>query len=160
MRFQELVNLTSSFEMSFQFLKLKGVLPQELPLCELCRREMSIVKSNCHLTDKYVYRCPTHKSKKKSIRNGSFLANSHILFKEFSQIAYFWAYKIPVINIIEMTGKSNKTIIQWYSYFKDACSYYFEENDHLIGGVGHIVEIDESIFAKRKYNRDRLVQEK
>ena len=33
-----------------------------------------------------------------------------------------------------------------------------EKNDQFFGGSGHIVEIDEALFSKRKYNVGRLVR--
>lgn len=40
---------------------------------------------------------------------------------------------------------------------RDGCAEYFLKHPQVIGGVGHIVEIDESAWTKRKYNRGRQV---
>ena len=40
---------------------------------------------------------------------------------------------------------------------RDICGEYFLKHPAVIGGVGHIVEIDESAWKRRKYNRGRQV---
>ena len=40
---------------------------------------------------------------------------------------------------------------------RDICGEYFLRHPTVIGGVGHIVEIDESAWTKRKYNQGRAV---
>ena len=52
---------------------------------------------------------------------------------------------------------SNKTSIDWYNFVRDICAQYFIDHPSVIGGPGIEVEIDESKFGKRKYNRGRQV---
>ena len=52
---------------------------------------------------------------------------------------------------------SNKTSIDWYNFVRDICTQYFIDHPSVIGGPGIEVEIDESMFGKRKYNRGRQV---
>jgi len=41
-------------------------------------------------------------------------------------------------------------VIDWYSFLRDICSRELIANPVQIGGVGHIVAIDESVIARRK----------
>ena len=48
--------------------------------------------------------------------------------------------------------------MDWYSFIRDICAQYFIDHPAIIGGPGVEVEIDESKFGKRKYNRGRQVE--
>ena len=52
------------------------------------------------------------------------------------------------------TGHSTNTIVDWYNFHRDVCAQYFIDHPLQIGGAGK-VEIDESKFGQRKYNRER-----
>ena len=45
------------------------------------------------------------------------------------------------------------TGVDWYNFLRDVCAQYFVDQPAIIGGLGVEVEIDESKFGKRKYNR-------
>lgn len=60
----------------------------------------------------------------------------------------------------ELNIGSNTTLVDWNQFFRDVCFQYFVLNPVQIGGPGVIVEIDESLFARRKYNRGRWVVQK
>ena len=53
------------------------------------------------------------------------------------------------------TGHGEHTIVDWYNFHRDVCAQYFLDHPTIIGGPGTIVEIDESKFGRRKYNRGR-----
>ena len=70
---------------------------------------------------------------------------------EFVQIAYD-------LNINRIT------VSQYCDLFREAIVYYIEMNSTRIGGYDNegnpnVVEIDESLFFRRKYNRDRIQNE-
>ena len=52
---------------------------------------------------------------------------------------------------------SCSTIVHWCSFAREVCATILEVESQPIGGVGKIVEIDESKFGKRKYHRGRRV---
>ena len=55
-------------------------------------------------------------------------------------------------------GMSQHTFVDWKMFLRDVCAEYFINHPVRIGGVGRTVEIDESVFARRKYNRGRMVR--
>ena len=52
---------------------------------------------------------------------------------------------------------SCSTIVDWCSFAREVSATILEVESQPIGGVGKIVEIDESKFGKRKYHRGRRV---
>lgn len=55
---------------------------------------------------------------------------------------------------------STESLLQWYSFLRHVCLNYFENKDYQLGGIEHVVEIDESVFSQRKYNREKMIKEK
>eukprot|EP00731_Ephydatia_muelleri_P000791 Em0001g791a len=51
-----------------------------------------------------------------------------------------------------------QTAVDWYNFIRDICAQYFIDHPSILGGPGVEVEIDESKFGKRKYNRGRQVE--
>ena len=52
---------------------------------------------------------------------------------------------------------ASEAIVNWRNYVRDIFAEYFIRHPLRIGGPGHTVEIDESLFARRKANVGRLV---
>ena len=53
-------------------------------------------------------------------------------------------------------GLAEKTVVDWFNFLREECTaklLRMPMQDKLIGGVGQIVEVDESVMVKRKYNR-------
>jgi hypothetical protein len=44
---------------------------------------------------------------------------------------------------------SEHTVVGWNNFLRDVCAQYFIDHPMVIGGPGHIVEIDESKFGHR-----------
>ena len=72
---------------------------------------------------------------------------------------YFWSQSLDSHKLLRRhcNFASESTVVDWKNFVRDICSEYFLQHPIAIGGVGHIVEIDESAWAKRKYNRGRIV---
>ena len=52
---------------------------------------------------------------------------------------------------------STRTAVDWFNFIRDVCAQFFLDYTVKIGGPGIEVEIDESKFGRRKYNRGRYV---
>ena len=59
----------------------------------------------------------------------------------------------------ELEIRSGHTVVDWKHFCRYVCVSYFLNHPEHIGGEGQVVEIDESLFARRKYNRGRLIPE-
>jgi hypothetical protein len=92
------------------------------------------------------------------------------LAQECILLTYCWAHDFTYkqirnechsINDTENERLSQETLSDWNNYLREVSvtaldTLYFHHGK--IGGPGHIVEIDESKFGKRKFNRGKRVE--
>lgn len=53
---------------------------------------------------------------------------------------------------------SKETTIDWSAYMREVCVYHqMLKPEKMIGGEGMVVEVDESVFTKRKSNAGRVL---
>ena len=55
-------------------------------------------------------------------------------------------------------GWSSATFVEWSQILRSVCSCELLRTHDKIGGPGDIIEIDETVVSRRKYNRGRLVK--
>jgi hypothetical protein len=72
---------------------------------------------------------------------------------------YGWAYERTSVKWCEHElGIDHSTVVDWNNYMREACSASIVNmGSGKIGGEGLIVEIDESMFTKRKNNVGRVL---
>ena len=73
-------------------------------------------------------------------------------------MAYLWAQAFSLNEIIHELKITNKTAIEWCTFFRECCISRIIDNSTPIGGNGIEVEIDEGKFGKRKYYRGHQVE--
>ena len=114
--------------------------------------------ASSRMNDDYVWRCSKCRCTR-TTRHGTFFAKSKLTIREILDLMYFWSQKLDSHdNLRRHCGMAGEgTIVDWKNFVRDICCDYFLKHPLQIGGVGHIVEIDEFAWTKRKYNRGRLV---
>ena len=138
--------------------------------CDYCRRHLNL----CHdrregHTTPVVYRCTNRGCRKRSqyvsIRKGSVFESSNLSLQQILLIINLFTSHITSYEQIRLqsqlteTKLSDETIADWLSHCREIClETIARQTPTVIGGQGMTVEIDESKFGKRKYNKGRLVE--
>jgi transposase-like protein len=76
-----------------------------------------------------------------------------ISLKQFVYLVYFWTNKATNAEISQYLGISAHTIVDYLSFLRDICSWHLTTCDYMLGGEGKVVQIDESVVYRAKYNR-------
>ncbi|KAG9467405.1 hypothetical protein GDO78_015019 [Eleutherodactylus coqui] len=125
--------------------------------CEKCHQALRwLARRQC--SDGYSWKCINKNcaSSWVSLRKGSFFEKSHISLKKWLHVSYLWCAETSEKQAAQLTGISERTIVDVYNYFCEVCSVYFRTSPVLLGGPGHYVHVDESYFSpKIKCHRGR-----
>jgi hypothetical protein len=93
-----------------------------------------------------------------SVRIGSFFSNAHLSMHQTLKLIYYWSsHPSSVLSTVhaETNILSRTTIIDYYNFFRDICQQWalrIQFNERL-GGMGRVVEVDESKLFHAKYKR-------
>ncbi|KII64006.1 hypothetical protein RF11_08817 [Thelohanellus kitauei] len=161
MKLLEIIEICSSQEGLIHYLRSKNLLSNG-ERCPKCRQSMVLINNDDSKSkDGQVWRCFKSKcDKARSVRHRSFFKRSKLSLGKLLMILHLWAKQYPLILIQEDFDFSKQTIIDWARFCRDLCVEYFINNMHTkIGGSSKIVEIDESLLVRRKYNTGRLLKQ-
>ena len=79
------------------------------------------------------------------------------------QLTYFWVRNYPNQLASIESGISEHSIVDWFQFCRNVCVDLLDSElglgrgSDIVGGPGVTVEIDESKFGKRKYNRGKHI---
>lgn len=144
-----IIDIVKDHSSSILFLQSKGILRFGFQ-CQECLIDMSLIKDNSAI-DRHCFRCKECR-KKKSIRHGSFLSKSKLELRHFIMLIYFWSTKTHAGAMQTHLSLSNVSIVVWTKFIREVCSSKLMNLNPKIGGPGKIIQIDESVIYKAKYN--------
>jgi len=91
-----------------------------------------------------------------SIRRDTWLEGSKLSFRQIVLFLYCWSKELSSIKFCEDELDIAKcTAIDWSNYLREVCADTVIRNPFVIGGPNCTVEIDESLFTRRKNHRGR-----
>ena len=136
-----------------EFLHGRNLLLNDLFCCGVqCSKVTDI-----SISDKQIFQCNVCK-KRQSIRTGSFWSKSKLPLITLVSILYFFAQDLTISQTHKLMKNhvSEKSIIEWYNYFRDLTTTYFENNPVRFDN-NSTVHCDETfIGCKRKYGKGRV----
>ncbi|XP_023243935.1 uncharacterized protein LOC111641917 [Centruroides sculpturatus] len=142
-----LYDLPRTEEESVLFFQEKGILPS----ARICKNghEMKLNIS------KGVWRCTISSCDVMiSIRSNNWFSGSRIPFLTAVRFIYHWTEEVTSIKWCRKhLNICDKTTIDWNSFLREVCFLHLlKQPNRRIGGPGKIVEIDETLFTRRKSN--------
>ena len=151
----DLGKITGDNDCTLKFLRSKQLLRNGV-LCSNCNLWMNQISDNSK-ADGYFWRCNFCKSTK-GVRQGSFFESQKLRLPVLLTILYLFANGISgsqASSMLESECHSN-SVYDWYNLYRDLMSRSLLEIPVQLGGIGKIVEIDESKWGrKRKYHVGR-----
>ncbi|KAG0426477.1 hypothetical protein DMUE_5965 [Dictyocoela muelleri] len=143
-----------SEKMSFSILIRLGVL-SKTKRCPLCEKEMKIFGEE----NGYFY-CTRPCNTKISRRNGSILENMKIKYTQFIIFVHYYYHKTIITKNIMRDVNISRGMIMKLKYLIENKIKMYNRNSLLkMGGIGKIVEVDESLIASSKYGKGRFPEQ-
>ena len=143
---------------TLNFLIENGILPN--PKHMTCRKCKSLGFTRKNGSSGFMMRCSKHCTTESLLR-GTFFGGNRLPLNEQFLLMYLYFTGVSQKGIQDLTGISNKTISDYAHFCRElvieGMLFYGMSAMPAIGGPGMIVQIDESLFNKRKYERGRLV---
>lgn len=133
------------------FLQGRGIIHQQ----RTCRNGHAMVLS--FASDRW--RCNIRGCRQDiGIRKDTWLANSKLEFQKLVLFIYCWSKQLTSISFCdEELGISHATTVDWNNFLREVCAWRLLQTNHVIGGEGLHVEIDETLISRRKNNAGRML---
>ena len=97
---------------------------------------------------------------------GTFFEGSHLPLMDIFRLSFYFCRQTHTRELIQFdmeredgTMPSTHTLADFMEFFREVCFLHYERHPVVIGGPGMVVEIDETVISRRKYNRGRLIRE-
>ena len=136
-----------------------GLLKNETT-CPRCTLPLLLRKKKSN-REGYVWQCTKACGLSHSISLGSIFEGSHLSISVILRLIYMWSDEYSQEKMKKELKLNKNTCVSWCLKIREVIEDSIEAEDVVLGGFSESgepleVEIDESLFFKRKYNRGRL----
>ena len=149
----ELSYLFISETISFNHCYKWGLLGDDTE-CDLCGNTYKLIYDSTLETGARLL-CPFCNIKK-SIYHNTIFSFGKLQTSTVLKLLYFWSQQESIDRTSFETAVSKPTVINYFQAFRDSCLEYVDHQPK-IGGVGFIVQIDETQYVKRKNEVGRIL---
>ncbi|KAJ4450842.1 hypothetical protein ANN_02273 [Periplaneta americana] len=159
MTWLELIRELKDRESTFKFCQQHNLLPSHTKKdCVHCgaKGRVSINKCSRNKNIPYSLRCSVCE-RRTSITINTWFENANITMEQSLQLIYCWLLGMSLEYTAAETKTAIRTTLDYFSSCREVCYATITNNSEPIGGTGHVVEIDESRIATRKYKHVRLL---
>uniref|UniRef100_A0A1I7TJA9 DDE_Tnp_IS1595 domain-containing protein n=1 Tax=Caenorhabditis tropicalis TaxID=1561998 RepID=A0A1I7TJA9_9PELO len=150
-----------------EFLAKYGLI-ENSRVCEYCPTPMSLIKETDLKAENYIWRCAGCKKDKSStkvtVKSGSFFEGLHLSVQQVLYAAADWLENpSKKISDVSRDLKIDKnTIVKLHEWFRQMTKQWFyreasRDPNMKLGGPNKVVEIDETLMFRAKYNRGRML---
>uniref|UniRef100_A0A5S6Q3F2 DDE_Tnp_IS1595 domain-containing protein n=1 Tax=Trichuris muris TaxID=70415 RepID=A0A5S6Q3F2_TRIMR len=103
------------------------------------------------------WRCSRKVCRKEvTVRKGTWLEDTQLELRKVVMFLFFWSQERTSVKFCQRSlGMSKSASIEWNSSIRQIISRSFPRRQIVLGGPGRTVDVDESVFSKRKFNRGR-----
>lgn len=152
MNFLELSSLCHDKETSVNFLQQRGILHSS----RVCANNHVMTLSLTDRRDRW--RCYQRSCLQDiPLRTGTWLQGSRLTYRQIILFIYCWSKELTSISFCECElGVAKDAVIDWNNYLREVCANTLICNPVIVGGPNTTVEIDESLFTRRKYAVGRV----
>ena len=111
MELLELIGILNTLENTIEWCRQNRLIRREPPPCPEpdCPRQMTEVRRAG--IDAFVWRCPLHKNRRQSLRDGSFFSRSKISLQKWVLLLFLWSHRIFQQTTEALAGLSHPTVV-------------------------------------------------
>uniref|UniRef100_A0A5S6Q070 ISXO2-like transposase domain-containing protein n=1 Tax=Trichuris muris TaxID=70415 RepID=A0A5S6Q070_TRIMR len=151
--FREICLRFKDEDTAIAFFQGKGVLHQQRNC--VCGHPMRIAGKKSGQARRW--RCyKAHCNKEVSLRTGTWFEGHRSDFRTAALFMYAWSREYTTTEFCSKElGMSSHCAVDWKKSMREVAAEALLQNPLVIGGPGLTVEVDETVFSKRKYQRGR-----
>ena len=154
MNFLQVSNLVHDKDSAVLFLQQRGVLHNPR-ICVNCNAPM-----NLYLRARGDrWRCNIRGCRSEvGLRKDTWLENSNLPYQKVVLFLYAWSRELSSIDYCKRElDIGHTTVVDWSNFIREVCAADLLANPVVLGGPGITVEVDESLFSKRKNHQGRVL---
>ncbi len=66
-------------------------------------------------------------------------------------LTFLWSHDATPKMAATLTGVTSRAVTDWFNFCRDVCKLKNRRDPQVVGGVGHIVQIDETVVSRGRY---------